>query len=242
MCWSLEVSVCMLTMGIITACFSPPGWIRGEVLFVSLMELLQLIGILVADDCGNPVNLAVTYLSYVHITLQPWFYNEWQWALAARRGIQFASEHKRLVRGLAGAWAVAALFRLAPCISEPCYYCAEREHFCAPDGSSACTYMGSLHIYWKLPLLPVNYLCAGLWGHFSLCFLPSMINGGTYERLQMVLLFLTGAAAAFVVAFWADKKTAFHEGPSLWCIVAIPQHLVTFVAVATSNPLKVKSQ
>ena len=42
------------------------------------------------------------------------------------------------------------------------------------------------------------------------------------------LLFATGAAASFVVAFYANPATAFDEGPSLWCIVAIPQHLITY--------------
>ena len=36
-----------------------------------------------------------------------------------------------------------------------------------------------------------------------------------------------------------NPETAFDEGPSLWCIVAIPQHLVTWLVVLKyreSNP------
>ena len=224
-------------LGLVAAAVSPRGFIRTECAFVTIMEALQLVGLLVADDCAGTLNRAVTYLSYIHISLQPWCYNEWQWAMSemrtlmhpeAARTARRGEEHKRLVRGLSAAWCVGTLLRLVPCFREPCYYCAQREHFCAFDGSSACTMMGSLHIYWRLPLRPTNYLLPGMWGHFALCFLPTALNGDKYERAQMGLLFATGAAASFVVAFYANPATAFDEGPSLWCIVAIPQHLITY--------------
>jgi hypothetical protein len=75
--------------------------------------------------------------------------------------------------------------------------------------------------------------------HFALTILPGIINGGTYERIQTLLLFTTGAAASFYVAKLGNPETAFDEGPSLWCIVAIPQHLVTWLVVLKyreSNP------
>ena len=58
-----------------------------------------------------------------------------------------------------------------------------------------------------------------------------MINGDGFDRVQMLLLFLTGAAASFFVARHGNPDTAFDEGPSLWCIVAIPQHLITWLMV-----------
>lgn len=119
-------------------------------------------GLFVAGACGTPLNSAITYLSYLHISLQPYFYNEWQWAMTEMREsgsnlgagpssyARRSDEHKRLVRGLSACWCVGTLLRLVPCIpgtgTGECYYCAKREHFCAFDGSPACTYMGSLHI------------------------------------------------------------------------------------------------
>ena len=91
--------------------------------------------------------------------------------------------------------------------------------------------MGSYHVYWKFPLRPTNALWPGLWGHFSLTILPGIINGGTFERVQMLLLFSTGAVASFIVAYWGNPDTAFHEAPSLWCLIAIPQHAVTWLVV-----------
>jgi hypothetical protein len=85
-------------------------------------------------------------------------------------------------------------------------------------------------VYWRLPLRPNNYLWPGLWGHFALCFLPTLINGSAYDRWQVGLLFATGAALGFCVAYWGDPATAFDEGPGLWCLVAVPQHLITFLA------------
>ena len=155
-------------LGLVAAAVSPRGFIRTECAFVTIMEALQLVGLLVADDCAGTLNRAVTYLSYIHISLQPWCYNEWQWAMSemrtlmhpeAARTARRGEEHKRLVRGLSAAWCVGTLLRLVPCFREPCYYCAQREHFCAFDGSSACTMMGSLHIYWRLPLRPSPCPC-----------------------------------------------------------------------------------
>jgi hypothetical protein len=136
------------------------------------------VGLLVAGECGAPINSAVTYLSYLHISLQPWMYNEWQWAMKElrERGDKAKSEsaagvaqmgrsdeHKRLVRVLSAFWCVGTLLRLVPCIpgagTGECYYCAQREHFCAFDGSAACTYMGSLHIVRRSQKSP--RLCQG---------------------------------------------------------------------------------
>lgn len=166
MCWGVGVSVGLVVGGMAVAVVSPPGWIRWEVLFVVLMEIFQLVGILVADQCEHPANLPITYLSYIHISLQPWTYSEWQWALAALRGKAFSSDHKSLVRGLACAFAIGMWMRAVPCTGPPasCHYCAKREHFCQSDGSPACTYQGSYHVYWRLPLRPANALWPCLWG------------------------------------------------------------------------------
>eukprot|EP00614_Pseudopedinella_elastica_P026112 CAMPEP_0172626338 /NCGR_PEP_ID=MMETSP1068-20121228/149725_1 /TAXON_ID=35684 /ORGANISM="Pseudopedinella elastica, Strain CCMP716" /LENGTH=147 /DNA_ID=CAMNT_0013435927 /DNA_START=1 /DNA_END=441 /DNA_ORIENTATION=+ len=69
-----------------------------------------------------------------------------------------------------------------------------------------------------------------MWGHFALTILPTLINGRFYERVQMLILFFTGVGVSFALAYAGDPETAFDEAPSLWCLVAIPQHLVTFFA------------
>lgn len=207
-----------------------------QVLFVVVMEVLQFVGLLVAEgaeggSCEHPLNGPVTNLAYLHVCLQPWFYNEWQWALRKTRGEPpFSDDHQRLVRVLAWCFAVGMAARAVPCWAEPCFYCSAREHFCAENGEAACTHAGRFHAFWRLPLRPNNYLWPGLWGHFAVCFLPSAANGDAYDRAQTMLLFATGGAAAFVVAYWGNPATAFDEGPALWCLVAIPQHAVTFAA------------
>mmetsp|Transcript_19524 Transcript_19524/g.35400 ORF Transcript_19524/g.35400 Transcript_19524/m.35400 type:complete len:342 (-) Transcript_19524:181-1206(-) len=234
--WSIGASCCLILFGMVTSWMSPEGWIRTEVLFLVLMQVLQLIGILVADRCEHPFNLPITYLSFIHLALQPWTYNEWQWAIAelrmqgGRSLLNFTPQHKRLVRGLSWVFAVGLIMRAVPCFTEPCHYCSDGEHLCNPDGSPACTRQGVFHVYWRLPLRSNNYLWPGLWGHFALCFFPTAINGTAYDRLQMLLLFATGVAASFVVAYWGDPSTAFDEAASLWCLLAIPQHLIIFLA------------
>lgn len=43
MCWSLEVSIGMVALGVLAAAISPPGFIRWECAFVTAMEVLQLV-------------------------------------------------------------------------------------------------------------------------------------------------------------------------------------------------------
>lgn len=45
MCWSIGASCFLVMMGMGTAWMSPEGWIRTEVLFVVLMEVLQVSSI-----------------------------------------------------------------------------------------------------------------------------------------------------------------------------------------------------
>ena len=171
-------------------------------------------------------------MMFFFVALQPFTFNEWVWAVTDLRGRVgiFSFEHKRLVRCLALAFAAGMAMRAIPCTTEPCYYCNDWEHFCDPTGGPACSRMGTYHSYWKLPLRPNNYIWPGLWGHFAISFVPTLANGGSYERRQMILVFVTGAAAGFVAAYLSNPSTAFHEGPALWSLLAIPQHLVMLIA------------
>ena len=102
------------------------------------------------------------------------------WSL--RRGLALAPVQ---VRAMAGAFALGMAARAVPCWGEPCDYCSSPEPFCEGTGAAACTRSGAFHAYWRLPLRPNNYFRPGLWGHFALCYLPTLANGAPYDRLQV---------------------------------------------------------
>jgi hypothetical protein len=101
---------------------------------------------------------------------------------------------------------------------------------CSSDGLKACTHVGSLHYFWKLPLRSNNYVLPGLWGHFILIFLPSALNGGGFVRFQMMTMFMAGCAIPFLLAYLSDASTALDEAPALWCLALLPLHLATFAS------------
>lgn len=228
-----------LLLGFYAAVASPDGWIRIQLLCVAILSLLQLLGTLIADNCSHPLNAPVTYFSFLLVILQPWMFNEWQWALAHYRGKPFSSEHKKLVRVFALVFAVGMLLRSSPCTSSMCSYCARGEPFCASTGTPACVFKGTLHIYWRLPLRPANYLFPGFWAHFALCFLPTFVAGSKYERIQNTVLLLFGIILPFSIAYVIDRDVAFDELPALWSLALAPLHSVSFV-FASKNKIIMK--
>jgi len=219
----------ILLLGFYAAVASPDGWIRIQLLSVAILSSLQLMGTIFADNCSHPLNAPLTYFSFFLVILQPWMFNEWQWALASFRGNPFSKEHMTLVRVLAWAFAVGMLLRSSPCSSNMCLYCARGEPFCASTGAPACTFKGALHIYWRIPLRPANYLFPGFWAHFTICFLPTFVAGGKYERIQNLIILILGVFAPFSIAYMVDREVSFDELPALWSLALAPLHSVSFV-------------
>ena len=79
MCWSMGVTAAMVGLGAVATALSAR---RGDAVaipatlgYFTAMEALQLAGYAVVDQCGNPANESVTFLSVLHIIFQPFLIN-----------------------------------------------------------------------------------------------------------------------------------------------------------------------
>lgn len=233
-----------LLLSFYAAVASPDGWIRMQLLCIAMLSAFQLVGTIIADNCTHPLNPLITYCSFFVIILQPWMFNEWQWALAHYRGKPFSSEHKKLVRVFAWLFAVGMLLRASPCSNSniQCLYCARGEPLCASTGAPACVFKGTLHIYWRIPLRPTNYLFPGFWAHFMICFLPTFVAGSKYEKIQNVIFLVLSLILPFSIAFIVDREVAFDELPALWSLALAPLSTLSFVFASKNKIPNIKNK
>ena len=71
MCWSLEASATLATVGLASTAYVAIKKEKKELWvplgYFSLMELLQAITYLFIDKCDLPINQLLTLLGYLHI-------------------------------------------------------------------------------------------------------------------------------------------------------------------------------
>lgn len=157
MCWSEGASLAMVGLGaaatVITAKRGENKAIPATLAFFTFMEALQAAGYLVIDQCELAPNKTVTFLSYLHIALQPIFINAFAMSLVAKplsRGM------KRFAYGAATLAFVIMMVRLLPL--EFAGTCQPGDTLC---GDQWCTISGTWHLGWTVPL---NDLWTGLFG------------------------------------------------------------------------------
>ena len=159
MCWSGEASLAIAAVGVAATAYCvkkevPKPLIAGFFYFV-LMEMLQAASYLVVDECMNPNNTFLTYLAYIHISLQPLVIN--------MMALQFIPEstRKRIqwwIYGIAACLSVAIIIRILPlnwkmyCYNVLYYVPFFQEltykiPFC---GKHACTVSGEWHLAWEM--------------------------------------------------------------------------------------------
>jgi len=233
MCWSMVASLAITGAGAVIASY---GAYRGEpkaiwltVAYFSAMEGLQAAGYAVVDRCEDPVNQAITVLSYAHIAFQPFFIN----AIALYFVPSAVARRLAMpVYALCAVWAAAMLLQLYP--FEWAGSCRIGRPLCGP---LPCTLSGEWHIAWQLPL---NGLGNGLQG-------MSFVGNGfpSYVLIGMVLPFLYGSwrFALFHVLFGpmlAQLLTSNpSEWPAIWCLFSIGLLLVS-VELPLRRLLRVK--
>src|SRR3989344_6686693 len=79
MCWSLEASAGLAVIGSTAAIYSyrrgDSGLLWLPLLYFAGMEVLQALSYPVLNECALPQNQLLTFLSYLHIVFQPFFFN-----------------------------------------------------------------------------------------------------------------------------------------------------------------------
>lgn len=215
MCWGVEVTAGLVGVGIAAAAVSArrgdPVAVPRTLVFFAVMEGLQLAGYRVIDQCGTPVNQAVTVLSLLHIALQPIVINAFLLAWL-RPG------HTARLRGRVMALALVAsgliVVQMVPWPGLP--LCEAGRPLCGPV---LCTLSGNWHLAWSLPYSDIfsgldrwsgtNF---GFWSYVLAVFVLPLAYG-----LWRFALFhaLVGPVAANMLT---DNP---NEAPAIWCLVSV---------------------
>lgn len=226
MCYTPEITGAMVVAGGVAALAT---WRRGDATaipvtlgYFAVMEALQLGGWFTVDQCGTPANETITFLSILHIILQPLFINAFSMELTPR---PVAPRLRALVFALSGLASVTMLMQLYPFAWAG--HCEPGQILC---GARLCTVWGDWHIAWDVPY---NGLFGGFdrltglqWG-FPAYILAVFALPLIYGAWRFVLFH---ALAGPILA--GQLTTNPNEVPAIWCLFSIGLLLVgTFPAL-----------
>lgn len=227
MCWSVEATAVMVTVGSVATVASyarrdPPAiWVMLG--FFTLMEALQLAGYAVVDQCGTPTNQTVTWLSYLHIAIQPIVIN-----LFALELVPTPVKARALpwVLGLAVASTLVMLAQIAPLPGVG--PCRPGSPLCA---EAVCTVSGDWHIAWNVPYngltLPFEEMLGRYPGFpaymFAVFVLPLAYGAWRFTLMHVVF----GPVLAHALT------TNPNEMPAIWCLFSI-----MIILIGLSPPIR----
>lgn len=225
MCWSTSASVAMVAVG---GAATGVTWMRGEPAgiwltlgFFTVMEGLQAAGYGVVDQCTSPANRTLTWLSYLHIAIQPILINAFAMAIAPR---VLSPRFRRNIYIIAGISSAILLVQAMPI--RALGPCQPGSPLC---GAVSCLFSGDWHIGWYLPLnglfnavlqVPVIPFPS----YFFAVFLLPIVYGAW--RLALFHL-LAGPVAARMLTSNPS------EMPAIWCLFSIG-----IVLIALSPPIR----
>jgi hypothetical protein len=98
--------------------------------------------------------------------------------------------------------------------SDESYYSTTKDWL---EGPQMCTYKGSFHLAWSIPLPRPNYFLGGLGLHSFLMFAPILAIGGLREADGVLMLLCTGPVLGHYIT---DN---LHESASIWCFFSTLQ-------------------
>lgn len=221
MCWSEGASVAMVGLGavatVVTARRGEHKAIPATLAFFTFMEALQAFGYLVIDDCQIAPNRAVTFLSYLHISLQPIFINAFAMALVAG---PISRAMKRFVYGATGLAFVVMMLQLVP--FSWAGSCQDGMALCGPQ---LCTVSGNWHLGWTVPL---NDMWRSIYGDrladlmpFPAYMLAAFVLPLAYGAWRLVLYH--ALLGPILASFLTDNP---NEMPAIWCLFSVGLVLV----------------
>lgn len=235
MCFNQPMSAGFAVFGYLSAWLvwrvSKNAKLTKAVAFFSLMETLQAVQyFFIARDMLDPqcttwVNRVLTVLGYTHIQFQPYFTNLFIQSTRPQQGKAWAHEDV--------AWKIVGRLCLAQClvghirlVLSPLgrsmdddaeltrWYNGSKDWL---EGPVTCTYHGSYHLAWSLPLRQPTYFLGGLGLHSFMMFVPALCIGGFSELDSIAFLTLTGPVFAGFVT------SNLHEAASVWCFFSMLQ-------------------
>ena len=206
MCWSGEASLGVAAVGVAGSLWArrrgaPVGrW--ATLLYFTGMELLQALTYTVIDRCGLSSNLWLTRISYVHISLQPFFINLLALSFVSPEVVKRARTFVLLACTAGSLVMLSKFFVLSP------------EWACNPAtvsvcGADTCSYHGEWHIAWRLYL-------SGLDNNFYVYWLPAFALPLLYGSWRWTLYHaVVGPFAAYFLSSNKDEIVA------IWCLTSI---------------------
>ena len=219
MCWSAEVSLVMVGVGVAATAVSvvrrDPKAVWFTIGYFTVMEALQAAGYAVVDQCGNPANRSIALLSYLHIAFQPLVINAFAMALVPRTP---APRLRRTVLALAALATATLLLRLVP--FEALGACRPGDVLCS---DRFCVVSGNWHIGWEIPLndLPGRLgFSAQFPGYLLAVFaLPALYGAWRFALFHAL-------AGPILAGLLTDKPL---EMPAIWCLFSIGIILVVLI-------------
>jgi hypothetical protein len=189
------------------------------------MEGLQFFQYLVIDECSSLVNIILTALGWAHICWQPLFSNFAFSALDAKNKDKKREDTWGYVLKLcfvAGfCMCLRIIFPAITEVKEDSFFfkpCNKAEGFC---GEKTCTENGVWHLKWTFKMIRPAYVFPSISTHFLLMFVTPFLLG---QRLESIVLFLTGPAISLLFVGAEDGETA-----SIWCFFSIAESFITVI-------------
>jgi hypothetical protein len=221
MCWSLEASAAFTITGVAAGAYAvatkrSPG-LYIPLFYFTAMEALQVLQYTVIDQCGLPFNQFLTYIGYLHISLQPFFLN--------MLALYFIPPHiaRRIRVYVYAACVLASISMLVQLYPSMLFgTCRLGSMLC---GGILCTVSGGFHIAWKIPLN----------GMYNLLFTELGISMPGYLIAGLILPFIYGSwrVAIYQIVFGiylaSQLSNDANEIPAIWCLFSVALiALVTF--------------
>ncbi|WP_270938959.1 DUF5765 domain-containing protein [Falsiroseomonas oryzae] len=179
--------------------------------YFTFMEGLQAAGYGWVDQCGSGANQAITVLSYLHITFQPFFINAFAMALLAG-GVAWRMRVAAYLACFVSA--TVMLLQLYPFAwAGPC---KAGTSLC---GELLCTVSGNWHLAWDIPyngLVPALEILPGLHFSFPTYILAAFGMPLLYGAWRFVVFH---ALAGPILASLLTSNP--NEMPAIWCLFSI---------------------
>jgi hypothetical protein len=216
MCWSATASLALGTSGLGIAAIahergSTPAF-TIPLAYFSLMEFIQYFSYATIDQCALSSNTTLTLLSYVHIALQPVFFN-----MILMAGVPggVAPRMRRRVYALSLLASVVMLLKLVPI--QPATLCAIGESLC---GQTLCTVSGNWHLAWQVPYFDAPLPGDIFYYYAAAIFIMPLFYGAW---MGSALAFVSGPILAYFLA-----RGNPNEWPAIWCFYSVALVFVAF--------------
>lgn len=196
---------------VVTTVQGRPAAIPVTLGYFTAMEALQAAGYLVVDQCANPLNQSIAFLSVIRIIFQPFFINAFAMELVpepVRRRVRVA------VYCACALSAAVMLMQLHP--FDWAGACRPGSSLCGP---ALCTVSGEWHIGWEVPFNglanPIE-LVAGIPAAFPTYVLVAFVVPLFYGAWRFAVFHaLIGPGLASLLT--NDPN----EMPAIWCLFSI---------------------